>query len=172
MREVFSVVRFLAERIDLVSALRITHPDQDPERPDLAAAAFSIENKMADSKWSAFDICEAWAQKRGYVTARSKRPDQNRAANHILRMCLEGKIVANLYPPNYCGNQSQWEKDTKVKELLKLLGLENEENVIIDEDIPTDTDDDSSSSNDDDDEKSEGENAVLSNKFSLLQSCD
>ena len=68
-----SNVKFLAMKVNLPKLLKIDHPDKDrgtdPE----------------DQRWSAFDICEAWAFKRGYVNARSNRPDINRAANHILR---------------------------------------------------------------------------------------
>jgi hypothetical protein len=47
-----SIVQYLAERVNLVKLLSITHPEN------------------AKAKWSAFDICEGWAIKRGYTTAR------------------------------------------------------------------------------------------------------
>lgn len=76
-----------AEHIDLPMLLRITHPTNDDE-------------------WSAMDICDAWAKKRGYFTAKAARLDTYRAANNILRMALDGKICLNLKPPNYFQKKS------------------------------------------------------------------
>lgn len=40
----------------------------------------------------------AWATQRGFLTARSARPDTYRAANNILQMALDGKIVMSMRP--------------------------------------------------------------------------
>lgn len=40
--EPYSVIKFLAERIDLVALLELKHPDNEKENP----------------QWSAWDICE------------------------------------------------------------------------------------------------------------------
>lgn len=72
----------LAERLDLPKLLRIEHPENDEE-------------------WSAMDVCDGWAKKRGYLTAKAARLDSYRAANSILRMALDGKICLCLYPPSY-----------------------------------------------------------------------
>ncbi|XP_018572298.1 guanine nucleotide-binding protein-like 1 isoform X2 [Anoplophora glabripennis] len=82
LREPFTTVKYLAERLDLVSLLRIDHPDND-------------------DTWSAMDICDGWAKKRGYLTAKAARLDSYRAANSILRMALDGKICLCLRPPSY-----------------------------------------------------------------------
>ena len=50
-REPYSVVQFLAERLNLPKLLKLE----------------------AKNKWTTYDICEGWAEKRGYVTARSNR---------------------------------------------------------------------------------------------------
>lgn len=76
------IKHFLGERLDLVKLLRIDHPDGDEE-------------------WSAMDICDGWAKKRGYLTAKAARLDSYRAANSILRMALDGKICLNLLPLTY-----------------------------------------------------------------------
>lgn len=81
-------IRFLAERVDLVDLLKIIHP----------------EGPKADV-WSAIDICEGWAIKRGFLTSKAARPDVSRAANNILRMALEGQISLCLLPPGYNANE-------------------------------------------------------------------
>lgn len=85
LREPYTAIGFLAERINLVRLLRLQHPEGDTE-----------------TTWSAYDICEAWAEKRGFLTARTGRPDIYRAANHMLRMALDGRTIRlSFYPPNY-----------------------------------------------------------------------
>ena len=59
--------------------------------------------------------------KRGYVSARSNRPDLNRSANHILRMTLEGKITLNLVPIDF--DETKWENHDKVKQIESLLAI-------------------------------------------------
>lgn len=47
------------------------------------------------------DICDGWAKKKGFYTAKAARLDSYRAANSILRMALDGKICLCLRPPFY-----------------------------------------------------------------------
>jgi len=47
-----------------------------------------------------------WAIKRGFITARAGRPDTYRAANHLLRMTLSGKICLVLRPLGFTLNKS------------------------------------------------------------------
>lgn len=82
VREPYTTVKFLAERMDLPKLLRISHPEND-------------------DTWSAMDICDGWAIKRDFRTARAARLDTYRAANSLLRMALEGKICLYIYPPNW-----------------------------------------------------------------------
>lgn len=85
LREPYTAVGFLAQRINLVRLLRLQHPEGDTE-----------------TTWSAYDVCEAWAEKRGFLTARTARPDIYRAANHLLRKALDGRTIClAFYPPNY-----------------------------------------------------------------------
>ena len=85
VREPYSVVGYCAQRINLVSLLRITHPcyEDDPNMP-----------------WSAWYICFAWAEKNGYHTARTGQPDVYRGANAILRLVVTGRLCVRLIPPN------------------------------------------------------------------------
>ncbi len=52
VQEPYTAVAHVAERFDLVQLLQITHPDGKGH------------------SWSAWNICEAWAIKRGYLTAK------------------------------------------------------------------------------------------------------
>lgn len=86
LREPYASIRYLAERINLPKLLGLSHPDGDEE-------------------WSAMDICDAFALKRGFLTSRTARPDSYRAANSILRMALDGKITLSLKPIGYKKNE-------------------------------------------------------------------
>ena len=96
VREPYTTVKFLAERIDLLKLLKLQHPDND-------------------DTWSAIDICDAWASKRNFITARTARFDSYRAANSLLRMALEGKICIYIYPPDWVVNKEKWEDHPDVE---------------------------------------------------------
>ncbi len=69
LQEPYRAIRYLAERIPMVDILKLKHP---------------CETNAKDEKhveWSPLDVCEAWAVKRGYFTAKASRPDVNRASN-------------------------------------------------------------------------------------------
>lgn len=95
LREPFSVVRFIAERLDLVKLLRIPHPEDD-------------------TSWSAMDICDGWALRRGFRTAKAARLDSYRAANSLLRMTLDGKITLCFMPPGYSRSKAFWAEHADV----------------------------------------------------------
>lgn len=92
LREPYTVIGYMAQRINLVRLLRIQHPEGDTE-----------------NIWSAYDICEAWAEKRGFLTSRTARPDIYRAANHLLRMALDGRTICLAFqPPLYLEKGSEY----------------------------------------------------------------
>lgn len=84
--EPYTTIKFLAERIDLPKILKLQHQDND-------------------DTWSAMDICDSWASKRNFFTARTARYDSYRAANSLLRMALEGKICIYVYPQDWSLNK-------------------------------------------------------------------
>lgn len=109
LREPYGAVRFLGERLDLPKLLALKHPEGD------------------DEEWSAMDICDAFALKRGFLTAKAARPDTYRAANSILRMALDGKITLSLKPKGYSNQKKFWESHPeldKVKEIQSLGKVE------------------------------------------------
>ncbi|KZC06821.1 PREDICTED: guanine nucleotide-binding protein-like 1 [Dufourea novaeangliae] len=105
VREPYTTVKFLAERVDLPKLLKIQHPDND-------------------DTWSAMDICDGWAIKRNFITARAARLDTYRAANSLLRMALEGKICIHVYPPGWVDKKETWENHPDV-ELVRWIQASN-----------------------------------------------
>lgn len=49
----------------------------------------------------------AWAEKRGYKTAKAARNDVYRAANSILRLAAEGRLRLCLRPPGYAAQKGE-----------------------------------------------------------------
>ncbi len=94
LKEPYAVVKYLADRVHLPKILGVDDPRSKAELR---------EEKCIDSDepWTAYSICEAWALKRGFRNAKSSRLDVYRAANSILRMSLEGRIVLHTVPPGY-----------------------------------------------------------------------
>jgi len=67
----------LLEAAKLVNLPRILKLDLPPDETD----------------WSILNVCEAYAVKRGFLTAKAARPDVSRSANFLLRMILDGQIL-------------------------------------------------------------------------------
>lgn len=108
LREPYTCIRFMAERLDLPPLLNLTHPDPD-------------EAEKSDPSWSASEICEAWALKRGFRTAKAARPDVYRAANHLLRMALDGRTIClAFYPPGYIASKEIWHKSKDIDDIKRL----------------------------------------------------
>merc|ERR1719414_1143934 len=73
LREPYSTIEFIGQRIALWDRFKLKTPDEDCNPEDYA--------------WSSHDICESYAKKKGYLT-KTSRPDIYRAANEILRVAL------------------------------------------------------------------------------------
>ncbi|CAH1169968.1 unnamed protein product [Phaedon cochleariae] len=161
----FIAVKYLAERLDLVSLLRIEHPDND-------------------DTWSAMDICDGWAKKRGFLTAHAARLDTYRAANSLLRMALDGKICLCLRPPSYAEKKEYWASHPEVKTVKWIQARSTEEepaephfshqsDLSDEESIPDREIEDGNDSGSEDSEESEGsseeeQTPFSANKFALL----
>ncbi|KAK9761931.1 hypothetical protein K7432_012793 [Basidiobolus ranarum] len=82
VQEPYTAIKFLAERVPIEDILVLKHP----------------ENK---DSWSAWDICEAFALQRSFLTAKAARPDVYRAANTLLRFANDGRIILSFKPPGF-----------------------------------------------------------------------
>ncbi|XP_039484492.1 guanine nucleotide-binding protein-like 1 [Drosophila santomea] len=103
-------LKFLGEHLNLPQLLRLHLPEDYDE-------------------WSAVAISDAWAYKRGFLTAKAARPDRYRAANHILRMCLAGQqlLVLQFYPPGFEERREYWLQHSDVAEVRKYQQVELDE---------------------------------------------
>jgi hypothetical protein len=71
-----------------VEILQLKHPDEDE----------------SDFCWSGWMICEAFAFQRGFLTPKVARPDVYRAANLILRMANDGRLLLIFRPIGFWKN--------------------------------------------------------------------
>ncbi|EDW75987.1 uncharacterized protein Dwil_GK14912 [Drosophila willistoni] len=132
-------LRLLSEHLNLPQLLRLHLPEDYDE-------------------WSAVAISDAWAYKRGFLTAKAARPDRYRAANHILRMCLAGQqqLVLQFYPPGYEEQRDKWLQHPDLAEVKNYQQVDldepesetNEDTSSVCSDTADSDDDDEDSSND------------------------
>ena len=110
LREPYSAIQYMAQRIDIPKILKLTHPDPDTDL-----------REGEEQQWTAYDVCEAWAIKRGFKTAKAARPDVYRAANHMLRMALDGRTLClAFYPEGYVANRDVWINHPDIREIEQL----------------------------------------------------
>jgi len=144
LREPYSVVQFLAERIDLPYLLDLTLPEDE-------------------KVWTAYNMCEAWALKKGFLTARTGRPDAYRGANMILRFALDGRICLTFQPPDY--SEEAWKEHpdavladevTARKREVEWKGGRGDDGMSVDDVTTEDDDDDDDYDSDDEEDDVEG----------------
>ncbi|CAF2099599.1 unnamed protein product [Rotaria magnacalcarata] len=105
VQEPYTPVGYLAQWLPMIKLLKLDKLEQ--EIP----------------KYSAMDICEAWSIKRGFLTAKACRPDVYRAANHILRLALDGRINLYLRPPGFTADKQRYLSDPRAIELEHQIKL-------------------------------------------------
>ncbi|GAB5589494.1 hypothetical protein Unana1_04394 [Umbelopsis nana] len=124
VQEPYSTIKYLAERIPLEKILRLSPPEGDKNHA-----------------WSAWEICEEFAKDRGFYTAKAARPDVYRAANTLLRLANDGRILLSFKPPGFF--------TTTKYELLKMREIEAREKA--EEEAEDDQDEENSDASDMDD---------------------
>lgn len=134
LREPYSAIQYLSERVNMVEKLKLKPVDEvrhhKPALNDRNYTPTRVNEKKTvgtSEEWSAFTICESWAVHRGFLTARSGRPDVYRAANHLLRMALDGRTLCmSFYPPDYLAlRESQWEQHENIEAIARIQGRHN-----------------------------------------------
>lgn len=75
-------------------------------------------DKSEEYVWTAWSICEEFAEQRGFHTAKAARPDVYRAANTILRLTADGRILLSFKPPGFF-TSSKYEKLRVIEADLK-----------------------------------------------------
>ncbi|CAG5135148.1 unnamed protein product [Candidula unifasciata] len=145
VKEPYSVVGYLAQRLNLPKLLKVTPPDC--ETPD----------ELKDYKWTAFDICQAWAIKCGFTTSRAGRPDTYRAANQILRLAAEGQLCLCFRPPDYAAQLEKLMSDPEANQLINLFSSRSHGNSSNNQDRDDQMGSDDESDDEDDDADRSGE---------------
>ncbi|XP_032374571.1 guanine nucleotide-binding protein-like 1 [Etheostoma spectabile] len=116
LQEPYSSVGYLCERTPFRSVLKLTHPSLMENK------AHNRSQGSEELNWTAWDVCEAWAERRGYKTAKAARNDAYRAANSILRLAVDGRLCLCLKPPGYSCLKEHWENHPDLPEIIALQG--------------------------------------------------
>lgn len=91
VREPYSALRYLAERLPIEKMYGLQLPEDN-------------------ESWTPYNICEAYAQKRGYFIAKTGRLDTHRAGLELLYDCIDGKIAISWPPPDILDYADEIEK--------------------------------------------------------------
>ncbi|CAB1456293.1 unnamed protein product [Pleuronectes platessa] len=121
LQEPYSSVGYLCERTPFLSVLKLKHPSLLDNKPHLG------DQGSEGLRWTAWDVCEAWAERRGYKTAKAARHDVYRAANSLLRLAVDGRLCLCLRPPGYSCLKEHWENHPDLPEIMALLGRMTQE---------------------------------------------
>lgn len=165
VREPYTPIGYFSCRVDVISQLKLKHPSGSPED--------SV--RFDEGGWSSMDICEAWAEKRGFLTAKAGRLDVYRAANNLLRMALDGRICLSLKPPGFTKQRDMWKAHNETKALKdKLSQFKKSENNSDDEGAEESEDekDENEADSDSDEENVKEKGFVSKNPFDLLTEDD
>ncbi|CAE6482583.1 unnamed protein product [Rhizoctonia solani] len=91
IEDVFEVDESVLEVEEVVEDKRTWREGMKPAvKPDLSAKK---------QKWTAFHVMTAYAIKRGWMTARTARPDSTRAGDSMMRSIVEGHVPWAFWPP-------------------------------------------------------------------------
>ncbi|KIM47738.1 hypothetical protein M413DRAFT_208353 [Hebeloma cylindrosporum] len=102
-----SCIYFAAKLLPLERILKLVHPstklapveDKRTWRDGRKTEAEEPSGDSTSPAWTAMDILTAYADAKGWVTAKAGRPDVHRAGNAILRALAEGRIGWCFWPP-------------------------------------------------------------------------
>ncbi|KAM4600794.1 guanine nucleotide-binding protein-like 1 [Polymixia lowei] len=120
LQEPYSSVGYLCERTPFLSVLKLRHPSL------LEKPAHLADQGSEDLTWTAWDVCEAWAERRGYKTAKAARNDVYRAANSLLRLAIDGRMCLCLRPTGYSCLREHWENHPNLPDIVALQGRTEE----------------------------------------------
>ncbi|PPR02699.1 hypothetical protein CVT26_009802 [Gymnopilus dilepis] len=99
-------IHFAAQLLPLERIYNLVHPSvRLPPVEDKRTwrDGQKLEERTKDlekTTWTAMDILIAYADAKGWVTAKAGRPDIHRAGNAILRSLAEGRIKWGFWPPD------------------------------------------------------------------------
>lgn len=109
------------------------------------------------------------------MTKKAARPDVARAANHLLRLSLEGRICLYLRPPNFSAEEERWKLHPYVQDIMANQALMQSHKAELEECIEEEGSDGELSNNGSDESDGESTTAAgtsCQNKFALLEHDD
>ncbi|KAF9153186.1 Guanine nucleotide-binding-like protein 1 [Linnemannia schmuckeri] len=120
VQEPYSVVQYLAERVNIPRLLKLDPP------PTYTIGPF---------RWSAYGICESFGLKRGFMTAKTSYADTYRAANALLQMANDGRILLSFKPPGFF-TSTKYEQLRVNEADTAVVNTSTDEDDDEDEDVP------------------------------------
>ncbi|KAF7966429.1 hypothetical protein HWV62_38412 [Athelia sp. TMB] len=109
-------IYYMCQYLPLEQIFKLTHPSlaappvedkrtwRDGTRPASVSAGQA-------PRWTAMDVLTAYADQKGWVTAKAGRPDVGRAGNAILRAVAESRVKWAFWPPGTDVNAIKSEMD-------------------------------------------------------------
>ncbi|KAI8068633.1 hypothetical protein BC940DRAFT_298669 [Gongronella butleri] len=167
VQEPYTIVQYLCEHIPLEDILSLVPPNVDVgPRFENWPADLPLPKDLDDSPrpWSAWMVCEAYAEQRGFFTAKAASPDAYRAANAILRLTCDGRILLSFKPPGFFTTTKYEQK--RVEEADRQRERRDEHASEDDHDASDDE------SDDDDDQPGTGLSVTQGGMFSVLADDD
>ncbi|KAJ6242591.1 guanine nucleotide-binding protein-like 1 [Anaeramoeba flamelloides] len=117
VREPYSAIRFVAERIKLHEIYKLEFVNDYSEPVGLGTDK---------DDWTPWKICESYAIQRGFFYARNSRPDTHRAAQSILSDIVEGVVLFDIKPP--LGGSKKMLKKNKISTEIENVDQKSNEN--------------------------------------------
>lgn len=163
IQEPYSSVGYLAARIPVHTLLKLQHPEQEHQQGKTQGQHPVQEQTQSPAKFTAWDLCEAWAVKRGYRTAKAGRSDVYRAANSILRLTVDGRLCLCMRPPAYTAHKAYWLQHSETLEIAALQEAHRQQTKQSSEDEEeiSSSDQEDDEKDQDADEEGEGDRAEL-----------
>jgi ribosome biogenesis GTPase A len=100
----------LSRELQILNGLFNVAQLRDPFGPILAATmlinvpkSLGLTLPPEEREWSVLLISESFAIQKGFFTSKAGRPDVHRAANLLLRMILDGRVLIAWHPDSYSG---------------------------------------------------------------------
>lgn len=95
MPSVPSCVNFIAHLMPLERVFELVHPAVnapvvEDKRTWREGQKRAVQDDVVGKKWTAMDVMTAFAEKKGWVTAKAGRPDVHRAGNASESCCTSG----------------------------------------------------------------------------------
>ncbi|KAF9486315.1 P-loop containing nucleoside triphosphate hydrolase protein [Pholiota conissans] len=98
-----SSIHFVSQKLPLERITNLVHPSTKIEpvedKRTWREVRKSMNDVVASPAWTAMDILTAYADAKGWLTAKAGRPDIHRAGNALLRAVAEGRIGWAFWPP-------------------------------------------------------------------------